>query len=164
MILSRLLRPAPGALTLVLVCFATGCGSNRAPVAGSVTLDGRPVDGGIITFVPEEFTGADGNRAMVTTEIKNGRYALDSRHGPAPGKYRVDFSWKKKTGRQIPSNDPPATVEEEIQLIPKDYNVPSRIAEIKPGENKFDFPITSPGKGEKGSPGRKPNTGTSGNS
>jgi hypothetical protein len=142
-------------LILLSVCFAAvGCGNGgRAPVEGTVTLDGKNVDGGTIVFAPEDFR--DGT-PIVKAEIKNGKYSLDASNGPVVGKYRVEISWMQKTGRQIPANDnPEIKVDEEVQRIPIPYNSGSKnMVEIKSGGNKFDYTITStvddvPQKGKK---------------
>ncbi len=146
MILCKYLKPAPASLILVLLCFAmSGCGSNtRVPVEGSVTLEGQPVDGGTITFAPEEYIENGTTRTVVTADIKGGKYSLDASHGAEPGKYRVEIYWKKKTGRHVPSEEPPGTKEEVLNYIPRPYNEGSRtVVEIKSGGNKFDYALKS---------------------
>jgi hypothetical protein len=129
-----------GALTAFLLI---GCSSsNRAVVKGSVTLDGEPVDGGMILFFPaNEQYKADQGRA----EIKNGSYEIAAGKGPPPGNYRVEITWQKKTGKQVVSKgDPPNMEDETIQVIPPQYNQKSQLTkEIKAGDNKLDFPLTS---------------------
>jgi hypothetical protein len=74
-----------------------GCGGvKRIPVAGTVTLDGQPLDDAIITFAPD---AAKGNTAQITCSgpVKEGRYELqttsttraDSGSGVPPGWYKV---------------------------------------------------------------------------
>jgi len=141
MILSRIRKPALSALFLSVLGLAlSGCGagSGGAPVEGSVTLDGKPVDGGTITFVSE-----NPKVHPVLADIKGGKYALDAAHGLKPGKYRVEINWKQKTGRQIPSNDPPNTIDEEIVRIGPDNPGSRQEAEIKESGNKFDYTIVS---------------------
>ncbi len=143
MILSRFSKHATVALFLSLSCLVlSGCGSHKGGTAveGSVTLDGQPVDGGTITFVPD-----DPLTKPVVADIKAGKYALDSSHGPTPGKNRIQINWKKKTGRQKPSNDPPNMIDEEFEYIPDEYSAHSHHErDIKSGENnKFDFAIVS---------------------
>ena len=73
----------------------TGCSnSSRArtyPVTGTVTLQGKPVAGAAITFVP---TGNEGEAASAITD-SNGKYALTTWRagdGARPGEYRVKIS------------------------------------------------------------------------
>jgi hypothetical protein len=92
-----------------------GCGGvKRIPVAGTVTLDGQPLDDAIITFAPD---AAKGNTAQISCSgpVKEGRYELqtagttraDSGSGAPPG-------WYKVTVRSQPKPliaQPPAPVE-----------------------------------------------------
>jgi hypothetical protein len=158
MILSRYLKHAPAALILLLVCFALiGCGSgSRAPVEGSVTLDGQPVDGGTIAFVPEDYKEGGVEHSIAKADIKNGKYSLDATNGPIPGKYRVDISWKKKTGKQVPDPDTGKQIDEVTQVIPKSFNQNSPKVDIKASGNKFDYAIVSNPNEATGGSGNKP--------
>jgi hypothetical protein len=154
--LSKLLSSAVVAAFLLLLCLAlNGCSSaRRAAVEGSVSLDGQPVDGGIIVFAPEEYRENGIERAVVKADIKDGKYSLDPAQGPVVGNYRVEIHWKKKTGRLVPSDDPPGTKHEEVEVIPRVYHEGSRtVVEIKPGDNKFDYPLRS--KFDETRPGRR---------
>jgi len=60
-------------------------------VTGTVTYQGKPLAGAVITFVP---TGADGEAASAFTD-SNGKYALttwEAGDGARPGEYRVKVS------------------------------------------------------------------------
>jgi hypothetical protein len=50
-------------------------GIRRVPVSGTVTLDGQPLQGGVLMFYPDE---SKGNTARVgcSGPVKNGRYSL----------------------------------------------------------------------------------------
>ncbi|MBC7351982.1 MAG: carboxypeptidase regulatory-like domain-containing protein [Thermogutta sp.] len=75
-----------------------GCGSRTrgnipqtAPVSGIVTLDGQPVDGATVVFVP---TGTPAYGAYAVTDSK-GRFVLKSSEtvsGAVPGKYFVQVT------------------------------------------------------------------------
>jgi hypothetical protein len=156
MIRSRHLRHGLTAVILVnaLVVLA-GCSGedSRYPVEGSVTFDGKPVDGGTIDFFPAESTQGDiSKRVKAHGDIQGGKYALESDKRPNAGKYRVEITWYKKTGKKI-SNDPPNMIDETIQVIPKLYNVQSTtIVEIKSGANSFSYDMKAdktPAKGGK---------------
>lgn len=75
------------ALTLPV---AAGCGSGNpstVPVKGTVTLNGNPVDGASVTFVPE----AGGRPATGTTDA-SGQFTLttfETGDGAPEGKYKV---------------------------------------------------------------------------
>lgn len=91
-----------------------GCGGvKRIPVAGTVTLDGKPMDDVIITFAPD---AAKGNTAPITCKspVKEGRYELqttgttraESGSGVPPGWYKVIVIPQSKN----PFAQPPAPV------------------------------------------------------
>ena len=122
-----------------LVCFA-GCGGSAAPsLKGRVTLDGAPVTSGSIVFLPEQ---SEGRKAAAA--IEDGNYTVPAEEGLLPGKYRVEVSWQKPTGKKIPSADPGMLTDETKEAIPAKYNSNSTLtAELAPGEASKDFALTS---------------------
>ncbi|HYT94971.1 MAG TPA: hypothetical protein VEL76_40015 [Gemmataceae bacterium] len=97
-----------------------------------------------MTLFPIGEPGSEGKRIPVSGEIKEGRYALGDGKNLRPGMYRVEAYWHKKTGKQIPSGDPPNTVDETKQVVPEKYNKNSQTTvDIKAGANKLDLPLTS---------------------
>ncbi|NQT13991.1 MAG: hypothetical protein HQ582_14650, partial [Planctomycetes bacterium] len=91
-----------GAVGLVVVlglgvCFLTGCGgveyegAQRAAVSGTVTLDGTPLQYGVITFVP-----ADGAGKRASGVINNGAYSIPEAEGPNLGEYKVEVVGSEK--------------------------------------------------------------------
>jgi hypothetical protein len=138
--LCRLLVVAVAALTLV------GCSSDsdRSHVQGTVRYNGEPVDDGGIAFVPEgEGASQEGaSQVRATGEIRDGRYDLDSKRGPYPGKYRVEIYWNKKTGRQIANRSRTAFRDERKQVIPAKYNTNTELkVDVKPGRDTHDFDL-----------------------
>jgi hypothetical protein len=136
-----------------------GCGGKGSSVGGAVTFDGAPVDGGTITFVPE-----GGTESPRGAQIVGGKYVLKSENGLAPGKYKVEIVWNKKTGKTIPNpNDPGTTLDETKQIIPTKYNSKTELtAEIKSGSNSFDFDLKPGGpvdSGKSSGSGKTPATG-----
>ncbi len=131
-----------GAALAALVGLA-GCGDEgptRESVAGKVSLDGKPLDSGTITFVP-----LDGATASVV-EVRDGAFQTDRASGPAPGRYQVEIIAIEATGKKIPNPDfPSATIDEERDLIPPRYNIKSELtAEVKPNaDNAFQFELSS---------------------
>src|SRR5262245_53940087 len=90
----------------LLVAIVVGCGDGPAlvPVAGSVTLDGKPLEGANLSFMPvpgnvistpgSDVTGPDGTFTMT----------FNGRSGLAPGKYKVLISKTEEVapkGREI---------------------------------------------------------------
>jgi len=121
-----------GAPTLV------GCGgpSNRGSVSGVVTLDGKLIDNGVISFVP-----ADGNQGPTAgSTITNGRYEINREKGAAIGANRVSITSLQKTGRKIPSLG--AEFDELADIVPHEYNAESTLMRnVEPGVNELNFEL-----------------------
>ena len=126
------------AVSWILLAVILGCGtSHRAAVVGKVSLDGKPVDDGIITFIPS----GDNRGSPAWGKIQAGDYAIPAKTGPSVGTNRVEIRWARKTGRMVPI-DP--TIEETVEAVPVRYNSQSVLqVEIKPGTNQFDFNLNS---------------------
>lgn len=135
----------------VVAVVITGCGrgSNTAPVSGLVTLDGKPIAGAAVLFMPVEggvpgraATKDDGTFSLTTFKDDDG--ALVGRHrvavskvettGAAPG---PDGASGKLDGRQIRTT----------WLTPERYGTPTTSgleATVERGsKNAFDFRLTS---------------------
>jgi hypothetical protein len=136
---------------LCLVCvagisFIVGCDDSKATVSGTVTLDGRPVTGGprmngIVTF----FRDGGGGAPAVGFIDESGHYSVKTgaTTGMEPGSYQVAIAMKKITIPENPNAMPIPTL-----LTPAKYGNPQKSglrAEIKPGNNTFDFPLVSVG-------------------
>jgi len=133
---SRLALPVLALSLLVL----SGC-SRRAAVEGAVNFAGAPVDGGRIIFNPTE---EGGKVPPVSADIVGGKYSLPAASGPVPGQYRVEITWKKKTGKQIDTpGDPGVKMDETVEAIPPTYNgaKTTLTADVKSGANKIDFDL-----------------------
>jgi len=122
-------------LCLLVGLLLTGCdrGPAKGTVQGTVTLDGQPVDGGVITFVP-----ADGNSQPEAVPITAGQYTVTM----PVGDKRVEIYW-------APSGDKAADTatqgrEQIVQRIPTKYNSQSTLThKVVAGEARQDFPLTS---------------------
>lgn len=101
-----------------------GCGEpNWVPVTGSVLLDGKPLDGCAVTFVPTATNSSQGAAASGVADAE-GRFSLSAanRPGAAVGEYRVTIT-KQKTELGID----PATRENRLHvqwLSPPKYGRP----------------------------------------
>ncbi|MEX1041815.1 MAG: hypothetical protein WDZ51_14345 [Pirellulaceae bacterium] len=127
-------------ISFFLLVPLVGCGNSSTPresVSGTVTLEGQPLVDGSILFSPQ------GDGPSAGGEIVNGQYTLARELGPAPGKYRVEISSWRSTGKSI--YDAASEREEEtlVSVIPPRYNSRSELqVEIEPGkENRFDFEL-----------------------
>jgi hypothetical protein len=138
MILScRLPAHAPMVLLAVaLLCTGCGDGTTRVPVQGTVNLNGAPVDGGKIMFIPKD---KDDRIGFANAPIQNGKFTIEP--GPSLGNHRVEIVWYKKTGKQVASSDLP--VDEKIQVVPDIYNERSTLSvEVKAGMEPLKYDLT----------------------
>ena len=104
-------RSAHGFLALgLLASVLGGCGGEEGPkvvfVNGAVSVNGKPLEGAGVTFVPEP-----GPRESTTgngTSDSSGRYRLRTRYGDgvAPGKYKVTISLLAAAGPGTKPGDP----------------------------------------------------------
>jgi hypothetical protein len=103
-----------------------GCAERFAPVCGTVTLDGKPLEGAIVGFYPADRRGSHG-----VTDAQ-GRYELvysQTIKGILPGQYLVRITTADvNTPERLP-----ARYHERTELS----------AEVKPGDNVHDFALKS---------------------
>ncbi len=128
-----------GAVLGLALAGIAGCGSPGAAVSGTVTLDGKPVEDGTISFVPLGTSAA----TPAAGKVQGGSYAIPAKEGLRSGNHRVEVRWNRKTGRKV--FVPPAPEIEEVrEAIPPRYNSQSELkADLKPDDNKFDFELKS---------------------
>jgi hypothetical protein len=120
-----------------------GCGggdASRQGIYGTVTVDGKPLEKGIITIKPAE--GTEG--PVVGGPIEGGKYQIKAGEGPVIGEHRVEIS-STKVGEQkvvvVPGEPPGYT---SIETIAPQYNTRSTLTvTIKEGSNEQDFPLDS---------------------
>jgi len=140
-------------VALLLGSVALGCGGAKkdapktVPVSGTVTVDGQPIGGATVTFLP---TSTDRHGATGTTDA-TGRYTLfvgDNR-GAMPGNYKVTIQYfVKKDGTPFivtPETDM-ETVQGEIKpALPAKYSDPEKteLTTTVPdkGTDKADFKL-----------------------
>ena len=91
-----------GWLVAVALLAATGCGGRPVGIKGKITLDGQPLAGATVEFVPE----GDGRTAVGITD-KEGKFSL-STYKPGDGALRGDYKVviKKTPERALPKPDP----------------------------------------------------------
>jgi len=118
-----------------------GCGeSDFATVTGHVSLDGKQLDGGAITFVPE----APGPLAYGDV-APDGKYSLQSSgsvKGLRPGKYIATVSHRR--GR--PSPGMTIAQIQALEMVPVHYTTPETSdlhKEVVAGENQIDLALVS---------------------
>jgi hypothetical protein len=123
-------------LLLLLLILLLGC--NRGPavgtIKGQVTLDGQPIDGGLIRLVP-----ADGNSQPADCIITAGAYTITM----PIGEKKVEIYWTKTTA---PGNLDTASqgTEQVIPLVPAKYNTQTTLTHtIEKGVTTKDFALSS---------------------
>jgi len=152
------------AILAVLILVSPGCKGKPDPykvytVSGVVTLDGEPIEGTSVTFIPVN-AGTEAMSASSITDAK-GQYNLTTsgckKPGAKEGNYNVIFSKvtihemtdEEKTQALLASQQggamPPSKGAK--QEIPQIYNVPGKSGfqkKVEPNDqNRFDFPLTS---------------------
>lgn len=126
---------------LLLACPACNRTNSQSPIAGEVTLDGKPLEEGVIRFLPID--GAQGS--IAAGEVRGGRFQIAGRAGPTIGWNRVEINGFRRTGRMIPAPFPQqGMIEERIEAVPPQFNAESTLKyEVKPGSNTADFELSS---------------------
>lgn len=127
-------------LWIVALVALVGCGGSSGfpktyPVTGTVKLNGKPIDGAMVTF---QLDGGKEN-AIGTTD-KNGEFSLSMFRpgdGAIPGKYKVAI--KKEDAAPPPSNIPPAGTIGSAELS-ADYAPPAASPGPSAGKKKSEVP------------------------
>src|SRR5262245_19257502 len=133
-------------ILLAIFCFAAGCSSGpaMAPVSGTVTYKGQPLENAIVVFIPVE---PDVLPASGLTDAK-GRYQLLTKvpgDGVRLGKHRVTITARapdRASKGEIGMPTEPAAL-----LIPRKYTMPDTsglVAEVRSGgSTSTDFALTA---------------------
>ena len=135
----RRLSPA-----LVFCLLLAGCGPKQAfaPVEGTVTLDGEPLPGVVVRFLPDNDKGTKGPTSEGYTD-EQGKYVLKcaspARDGAVVGWHHVVV--------EDPNDERPfqGEVRKTKQRVPPKYSDPSRPAlslEVKAGAPTINVPLT----------------------
>lgn len=140
-------------LVSVSILSLSGCSPNKAcKVTGVITLNGEPIEGVSISFVPKPEGQGD---LAAGTSMKDGSYELkilsgDILDGTTPGTYSVvlrksEIVWDGKTWVTPPGGGPPYEASSLRELLPKQYtnsiSTPFSAVVEKGKVNKFDFNI-----------------------
>ena len=120
---------------------ATGCGGHTFHhVSGKVSLDGQPLPGASIAFLPEH----EDHPTLIGTTDQAGSYTLqwtEQLVGAPLGNYRVCISTFREGNEEANPPKPSAP-----ERVPRCYNIESRLArEVKEQSNVFDFELSSRG-------------------
>jgi hypothetical protein len=145
----------------VVLVMVNGCSSGvpappnlapTVPVSGTVTLDGKALEGANVTFVPET---KEGFKGAIGRSDASGKYELNtdvgggkSSKGAIPGKYRITVSrLVKPDGSTLPPDfkEPPMNVGA-MESIPMKYSSAGSTQltyEVPAAGGTYDIPLTS---------------------
>lgn len=148
MLFARCARSAVLAASALALC---GCGAGggdlpRKAVSGVVSLDGKPIESALITFMP---VSLDETPTPAATQATAGVFSLPPESGLVAGEYKVSISAVKEIRRKrsgaatAPSDEFDTTPTRET--IPPRYNVQTQLtADVTDsGPNEFNFLVTS---------------------
>lgn len=130
-----------GFLLLLTAVGLAGCGNSKIGyVEGTVNLDGKPLEGAVVTFIPEK-----GRPAYGRTNA-DGWYELQytrEEKGTLIGKNKVTISTERVGD---PDSDDPELQKSVPELVPAKYNRKTELtADVESGSNTFDFELSSKG-------------------
>jgi hypothetical protein len=123
-----------GALVPLLV----GCSNDQVgQVTGTVTVDGKPVEKGSISFFPADGKGSDAGET-----IENGTYTV--KNVPV-GAAKVKIRVPKVTGKKKLYDTPESPYRETLsESLPNRYNDKTELSfDVKPGKNEKNFELTT---------------------
>jgi hypothetical protein len=136
-------RSARYIVMLAILALVGGCSgsSDRQSITGTATWDGKPLEKGQVTFIP--LAGTSGPTAGA--EIAGGKFAIPAAGGTFAGKFRVEITASRLSGKKVADRFSGKPVDAYEQFIPKRYNTESQLtAEVAAAaENRFEFALKS---------------------
>ncbi len=126
---------------LSLLGCSDGNSKNGSPVSGKVTLDGAPLDYGLISFSSLDDPKIESSAAS----IESGAYHIPADNGLKPGKYRVSISASSGGPTSSDPNEAMAQASKPtVERVASRYNKQSELeVTIEPGSNSHDFAVQS---------------------
>ncbi|PQO37705.1 carboxypeptidase regulatory-like domain-containing protein [Bremerella cremea] len=137
---------------LVMFLGLTGCGGtgdkpDLGQVTGTVTLDGQPLSGVAVVFQPDNGRPA---RGMTDAEGKYDLIYIRNERGTKVGHNRVEIAPSEEGEDEGEEAEDPDSVEPAKPVksgkpkVPAKYNLKTELeADVKPGDNTFDFNLES---------------------
>ncbi len=159
-----------------IIACACGCGGgsglDMATVSGVVTLDGQPLEGAIVTFVPQDATTPNSGSMSIGITDAQGHVSTGLRTPPGWSGLSAlpigrEDSRENPSSRQADDNSPSTlTVTEtadrhfELKRVPEKWSSPNRrptissrragnpdmLKEVQAGKNMIDFDLKGDGK------------------
>lgn len=116
-------------------------GPARYAISGKVTLDGQPVESGMISFLPPVETAPV---RVSGGPIAAGAYSVPKEKGANAGTYRVEIRALKATGKKVKDPDMGGEKDVMVESIPAKFNDKSILtAEVAADKTTFDFDLQS---------------------
>ena len=125
-------------LTMALIVLLAGCSDDRAAeVTGTVTVDGKPVDEGTISFIPDNGKGGTGGGP-----IKEGRYTATK---VSTGTAKVQIRVPKVVGSKKAYDAPNSPVHDvKVESLPGKYNETTELRfEVHSGKNEKNWELST---------------------
>jgi len=139
-------------IVVVIAMLVSGCGKpvpeyakDLVAVSGTVTFDGEPVEGAVVSFVAQDGP----SRLSAATTDAQGQFSMETTQagdGVLPGSYAVVISkLTMADGSAVPPDVAPMDVGAEEQLPEKysSFAVPTLSAKVTPSGGTFPFELTS---------------------
>jgi hypothetical protein len=125
----------------LLVSWGCSQSGGRQSLEGTVTLDGKPLAEGSIVFVPQPGTKSP----TCGGTISEGHFSIAPAGGAFTGKFRVEITAIRTTGRKVARRQDGKMMDETAQVIPARYNAQSELTATvtEKGPNRFEFPLKS---------------------
>jgi hypothetical protein len=135
---------------MVLVVVGCGDGPTLVPVSGVVTLDGKPLEGATLSFIPAPGNAISTPGSDATGPTGNFKMSFNGRAGLAPGKYSVLVSKAEEVSnpsKKVPPEFAKASFEKMLMGATKE-TIPAqkltREVEVPPeGVTDFDLDFKS---------------------
>ncbi len=124
----------------LLLLISVGCSDGRIGASGTVSLDGKPLESGAISFrpAPENTSNSSGG------QIVQGQFQLAAKHGLGPGKFFVTVQSFKATGRMVLDKQSGKMIAEQARIKFKETGKLEAVLAAG-ADNRFDFQLTSDG-------------------
>ncbi|MHC5537117.1 carboxypeptidase-like regulatory domain-containing protein [Singulisphaera rosea] len=144
------------AIPLGMIGSGCGDGITLVPAAGTVTLDGKPLEGATLSFVPAMGNSVSTAGTDVTGPEGNFSMTYNGRAGLSPGKYKVMLSKTEEIeskAKKVPDVFAKASFEKKLMGMVKETIPPQKLEkEIDvPAGGAKDFALDFKSKGKKGS-------------
>ncbi len=154
-------------LFAMLLGVSSGCGKKGPPtqyIEGVVTLDGKPVEKALVSFIPTQPADLSNPDNLNVPLIASGNCDTDGKFlisaiqggkigaGTTEGEYRVMIVKKEITNAPVAQKNKPTPVMKGPPkfryVVPKVFEDPNKsgiVVTVKKGVNKFDFALKSDG-------------------